>query len=221
MRHQITVFLSFFVLLGACLTAGTAHADYFVWRDVKTGLSLSFPDTWHRVSNADHNDILTIMPPSGRAQASCRVRGWEDGRHLIYPQRFNSAIQKIDFSLSFWDNYLQEYDNHQIYNMQDSAGLGRGYAGYAIAGYQSPVPGPFMDRKALMSAALYNGEVYVLECSAHADAFDQWKGRFLSIAHSIDFNKAYHELYVGNYRDFMDDPRIQFKGAEGDDSVLY
>ena len=57
-------------LLSLAAFTTTARADYFVWRDEKSGMSLSFPDTWRIVRGRQKDDILTIMAPSGRAHAS-------------------------------------------------------------------------------------------------------------------------------------------------------
>ncbi len=217
MRFLCTVLLTVLLLCGASYTV---RADYFVWQDVG-GLSFSFPDTWKAVTNADSDDLLTVMAPSGRGHAMCRVRVREDHRYSVYPPYYDSVIQKVDFSMGFWDRYLREYNDTEIYNIQNGAGLGRGFAGYAVAGYKSAVPGPLMDRKALMFASLYDDNVYILECSAHEDAFANWKGLFLSIAGSVNFRKGHHEILSGHYRNFMADPRIEFDGTEGRNTVSY
>lgn len=211
-----------FVLLAVfLLSGGAARADYYVWRDVDTGLSLSFPDTWLITSSADSNDILTVMPPSGRGNAMCRVRADRERRWLIYPPYFSPDVQETGFSRKFWERYLAEYSDHHVMEAWDGEGLGRGYAGYAIAAYSSPVPGPFMARKALMFATLYYDKAYVLECSSHRDAFGQWKEEFLSVAKSVDFKEAYDELMTGNYRNFMEEPPITFSGDEGANVLSY
>ena len=161
-------FIATLLLTGLLLLAGTtaARADYVVWRDAHSGLSLSFPDTWRIVNNFAPDDVLMIMAPSGDGYAACRVRVREDRRYLIYPSHFSGAIQRVEFSSRFWDQYIQDYENTWIQNVYDGAGLGRGHAGYAIAYYRSAVPGPETDRKALMFASLYNDKLYILECSA-------------------------------------------------------
>ena len=198
----------FLVSLIVISSAQSARADYAVWHDPATGLSLSWPDNWKRVSNADPNDVLTIMAPSGRGHASCRVRADRDERYLVFPSQYDAGIQKFDYSGHFFNKYLAEYDDHEVINLQDGAGLGRGFAGYAIANYESAVQGPYMKRKALVFASLYNDTAYILECSSHRDAFTRWKGLFLSVAGSMNFKKVHHELRSGNYRNFMSDPRI-------------
>lgn len=200
-----------------------AKADYYVWQDAKTGVSLSWPDTWKVVSNADADDVLTIMPPSGRGHAACRVRAREDKRYLVYPPHYSSDVQRVAYSLKYWDKYLAEYTDYEIYNVRDGAGLGRGFAGYALAGYESAVQGPNMRRKALIFASLYNGTTYILECSSHADAFDRWKKAFLSIAGSVDFKKAHHELRTGHFPDpnFLQDRRIEFEAVHGKSRTLH
>lgn len=202
-------------------SASIAHAEYYLWQDQGTGLTISFPDTWKEVSSNEPDDVLTIMPPSGRAHAACRVRVREDGRSLIYPPRLSDAIQKTDYSLPFWEKYLKEYNDAKIVNFRDGAGLGRGFASYATAEYDSAVQGPYMHRKALMFASLYDDKAYVLECSSHRDAFNDWKGLFLSIAGSMDFRKIDNELITGNYRNFLADPKIEFEGVEGNETTYY
>lgn len=201
--------------------AGTAHADYSFWRDPGTGLSLSYPDDWKVVNNADPDDLVTIMPPAGRAHAACRVRARDDRRNVIYPSQYGAAIQKVDVSLPFWDAYLKEYDEASVDILQDGAGLGRGFASYIEASYWSAVQGPYMPRKAVALASLYNDRLYILECSAHRDAFAGWRGAFMDIAKSVDFKKAYHETTTGNFRNFMGDRRIQFKDPQGGHIVTY
>lgn len=211
------------VLFAFCLVfaALPARADYVVWQDDAAGVSLSWPDTWRQVSNQAPDDILTLMAPSGRAHAMCRLRARADGRYALYPGGYDWAVQRVGYNRAFWDRYLGAYDDAQIRMVQDGAGLGRGFAGYAVASYSNAVPGPFMDRKALMFAALYRGTAYILECSAHEGAFADWKGPFLSIAGSVDFKKKGHETAIGHYRNFMRDPRIEFIGDEGRNRVLY
>ena len=217
-------FLSVLALVVICGFAVPAKADYVVWKDHNTGVSLSWPDTWKIVSNADADDVVTIMPPSGRAHAACRVRAREDARYVIYPPRYSWAVQEVAYSYDFFDSYLMEYTNPVIYETHDGAGLGRGFAGYALAGYESAVQGPYMERMAMIFASVYNGTAYILECSSHKDAFWRWQKLFLSIAGSVDFEKAHHELITGHYAHepiFIKDPPIEFMGDEGPNRILY
>lgn len=216
-----SAFLSFLAVLMTFGFSVQAKADYVVWSDIDTGLSLSWPDTWKMVSNADRDDVVTLMAPAGRGHAACRVRVRDDMRYSIYPARYSGEVQKIAYSSNFFDRYLAEYTDHKLYNVKDVSGLGRGFAGYAIVGYDGAVQGPYMKRKALIFASLYNNKAYIIECSSHEDAFDRWKILFLSIAGSIDFKKAHHDLKVGHYRDFMADPRIEFKGDQGENRIVY
>lgn len=216
-----SLLLSALTILVTSSFAVQAKADYVVWQDPDTGVSLSWPDNWQIVSNADRDDVITIMPPSGRAHAACRVRAREDMRFAIYPPHLSGAVQHVAYSGDFWTDYLMEYTNPEILQVYDDAGLGRGFASYALAAYESPVQGPYMNRRALMFASLYNGTAYILECSAHEHAFEQWKPMFLSIAKSVDFLKAHHELVTGHYFNFMADPRIEFEGIHGESRTVY
>lgn len=192
-----------------------AKADYFVWNDVNTGLQITYPDTWRQVSSSDPNDVITIMAPSGRGHASCRIRANDEQRFMVYPPRYDWAVQEKNFSRDFWDKYLAEYNNHAVEEMADGSGVGRGFASYAVATYESAVQGPEMPRKAILFATNYNDKLYVAECSSHADAFAQWKHLFLSVAKSVDFQKADHELTTGHYRNFLNDPHMRYIDTDG------
>lgn len=205
MRAFLTAAMALALLTGS---VSSAKADYFVWEDSKTGMTLSYPDTWQVENGQDPDDLVTLAAPSGRAHAFCRIRSHEDKRYAIFPPRFNPSVQKIEYSLGFWDQYLREYKQAELYNLQDGTGLGRGWASFAEGGYVGSVPYPEMERRAVLFASLYNNRVYILDCSCHKDAYDQWKGPFLSLAKSIDFKKANHELMTGNYRNFMNDGRL-------------
>lgn len=218
MRPILAAVMALTLLTG---TASVAKADYFVWQDQGTGMSLSYPDTWQVENGQDPDDLVTLAAPSGRANAYCRIRSHEDKRYAIFPPRFNSDVQKIEYSIGFWDQYLREYKQPELHSLQNSTGLGRGWASFAEAGYVTGVPYPEMDRRAVLFASLYNNRVYIVDCSCHKDAFAEWKGPFLSIAKSIDFKKVNHELLTGHYRNFMSDGRIILLGPEGNYTTSY
>jgi hypothetical protein len=187
-----------------------AKADYFVWQDPKSAMTASYPDTWRETVNQKPNDVFTVLLPAGRAHAQCRLRVEDEGRFKVYPVRFDSSIQRVAFSRDFWDQYLLEFTSPQIEAIADGAGLGRGFASYVIANYQSSVPGPNMNRRALIYASQYNNKLYIAECSAHADAFKDYEGFFRSFISTVEFRKEAHELTSGNYRPFLLDPHIEF-----------
>jgi hypothetical protein len=215
------ILFAFTLITTFVFVLGSAKADYFVWQDAHVRVSLTFPDTWQQVNNADPDDALTIMAPSGRALSQCRLRVRDDKRHVIYPPRYNWAVQKIDYSMGFWDQYLREYSDSRVHILHDGAGLGRGFSSYVETSYSGAVPGPMMDRKSLAFVSMYYDKIYVLECSSHRDAFDQWKQIFLSIAKTVDFDKKYHEATTGNYRHFMGDPPLILRGTEGEETTYY
>ena len=213
--------LACLALLANTMLSHAARADYFVWRDEKSGLSLSFPDTWRIVQGRQKDDILTIMAPSGRANAACRVRIDIDGRFLIYPPRLQDAEQRLNFSRDFWGKYIGQYDDATLYDVRDGSGLGQGFAGYADAGYTSAIPGPEMPRRGILFATNYYGKLYVIECSAHRDAFQDWKGPFMSIVKSVDFKPAYHQLETGDYQDFTPLPRVEYRSQQNERHEVY
>jgi hypothetical protein len=218
MRYVLAAAITGLLLLSSAIPA---RADYFVWRDANTGMTISYPDTWRVVSNEQPDDMLTIMAPSGNDYAECRVRIRDDMRWAIFPPRYGSDIQQVDYSGAFWDKYLHDFTDPQIYNMKDEAGFGRGPASIAEAGYWAAVPGPMMQKESLLFASLYNNHVYILDCSAQAQAYPKWKMDFLGIAKSADFVKANHELFNGYYRNFMEDERQRFQNPDGETLTYY
>ncbi len=212
--HAITLML---VFIGGF--AATARADYFVWQDPKSGLILTYPDTWAMVNQTQPDEVFAVMAPSSDGDDPvCRVRVRDDKRFLVYPPHLGREVQTISYSRAFWEEYLGEYDNFAIYGNND-AGLGRGYGSYAVAGYDGTILSPNTKRRGIMVASLYFDKAYIVDCSARVGAFEKWQPAFLSIIGSVDFKKAHDELWSGNYRNFFADPRIEFKWP-GKDAVM-
>ena len=84
MRLLLTAAMAFSLLAGS---ATIAKADYFVWEDPKTGMSLSFPDTWDITNNQDPGDVVTVAAPSGRANSICSISSNEDKLYAIFAAR--------------------------------------------------------------------------------------------------------------------------------------
>lgn len=180
-----------------------AQADVVVWEDAHTGIVVSYPDTWVLASNQGPDDILTIKPRSGRAEAQCRMRVRDDARNTLLPVRFQDDFQQIAYNAEFWDHYFREFADPSIKQMYDGRGIGKAFAGFAIANYTGEIPGPKMLRRSVVFAGNHFGELYIFECSSHRDAFAKWKGQFLSVAGSVQMPKKYNEIMTGNYRHFI------------------
>ncbi len=197
-------YLKFIVLTVTLIAASApAKADYFVWEDPDSGLTMSFPDTWARINNQEPDTVLTVKAPSLSDEAICRIRTRPDARYLIFPPRYSAAVQKDAYSTDFWKNYLNgQYDDVQIHKVQDQSGLGRGFASFSLSSFITP--GEVSSLKTgIAFATLYYDTAYILECSALAGAFENWLGLFQSIAGSMDFRKAHHELATGHFEDFI------------------
>ncbi len=209
MPIRAIVTFTFFVLSIVALTS-QARADYFVWEDPETGLSLSFPDTWRRGNNKKPDDLITILAPSGEENARCVVTATDDHRFLIYPPRYDVSIQKVAYSKNFWDSYMSVKDNVRFHVVKDQTGLGRGVGSSATASYDTSWPEPFARRTAIMSVSLYSGTAYLVNCSAEEHAFAKWQPLFMSVMKSIDFKKAYHENVTGHYSNFLKHRDLMF-----------
>lgn len=222
---KIQFFVFAFVLTTCSLLShnNKASADVFVWEDAQTGVVVSFPDTWAMVSNQGPDDILTIKAPSGRAEARCRVRMRSDERFKQYPVRFHDSVQRVAYSNDFWEQYFAEFSGADYKLLKDSSGIGNATAGYAVAEFFSEVPGPMMKRRGLAFAGNHFGELYIVECSSHRDAFVRWKGQFLAIAGSVQMPKYYHEIPTGHYRPFIKENinPVRFPGDNAVQRIIY
>lgn len=205
-----------FLISALLLFPVTAKADYFFWQDEKTGLSITFPDTWKMQNNAGDNTILTIMGSSANDQPVCKVDAVPDKRYTIFPARYGDEVQKVAVSRPFWEKYLAQYSNeYRLGNVVDGAGLGRWFASYAVASYSRNFGTVLQARQAIMFASLYRDTLYVVECSALAHGYSNWENDFKGVIKSVDFKKAYHELPTGEYENFLKNAETYFWSQTG------
>lgn len=213
-----------FVALCAALllmNAAPASADYFYWEDPKTGASLTFPDTWKRVSIVQPDEIIRLAGPDVAGQPICRLRARADNRFTVYPVWLSDAIQQFAYSEEFWLDYVGEFSEVQMLKVQDNAGIGKAFASMAVATYLPPVPDAIGQRTAIMFAGVYFDTAYVFDCAAQAQAFKNWLPMFASIAKSVDLRKTHHELLTGDYRNFITNQHVRMKNPDGVTSTVY
>lgn len=192
---------------------GSAKAEVFFVEDQVNRFTLSFPDLWMTANNQKPDDKLTLVGPGEPDFATCRVRVREDRRFLIYPRKFASNVQKVAYSRDFWNRYLGEYDDVEVDNFREPAGLGKGFGSFTEATYTT-AEGTIMRKRGLMFASLYHDRAYIVDCSAEASVYYKWRPAFMSIVKSVDFEKIVHELPSGNYRNFIADPELVINGAK-------
>ena len=192
-----------------------AKADYFVWADEKTGLSLTFPDTWKLQNNTNPDTIATIAGPDDTAMPVCRVDARDDKRYTIFPARYGDSVQKVAVSETFWKAYLAQYDEYTLGAVHDGAGLGRWFASFALATYNKHFGSVLQTRKSIMFASLYRDTLYIVECSSIAHGYERWENDFRGIIKSVDFKKAFHELPTGEYANFLKESELYFWSQTG------
>lgn len=206
------------LILGAGLS--TARAEVFVYGDTQERFTVTFPDTWMMVHNQQPDDRITIVAPGDGHFAQCRVRTRDDSRFLVYPPRLAGNVQRVAYSKDFWFDYVNEYDEPYVASVTDVAGLGRGFASYAEIEFDTVV-GPRAHKRGIAFVSLYHDKVYIVDCSAEASVYEQWREPFLSVIKSVDFNKVIHELPTGNYRDFLADQPLQINGRRPVDVTFH
>lgn len=187
--------------------AGSAKADYGILTDAKTGLTVSFPDTWAQINNALPTDVYTFSLPSGDAAATCKISAQEDKRFLIYPNKYREAVRDQNFAMNFWEKYATHYNSVNLIRYQDNAGLGQGFASMALVSFLTPPTSAeandSTDRGGIMAVTNYGDKVYVAECSSALPSYGTYHVQFMDFFKSISFKKYYHELVVGDYRNFL------------------
>lgn len=196
----------------------SAHADYFLWQEPQSGLTITFPDKWKKQNNRNPDDVLSISGPSAGDDPTCKVKVVEDRRYVIFPPKLGEAVQRVAVSTAFWQSYMNHYDENRIDRVYDGGGLGRWHASYATATYAKRDGTAHQQRRAIMFASLYNDTLYIVECSSLNHAYGRWENNFRSIIKSIDFKKMYHELKIGDYNEFLLGAHMNFwtqTGPEG------
>ena len=199
-----------------------AHADYFVWADEKTGLTASFPDTWKIIANTQPDDVLHVALPSGADRAECFIRVDADKRFVIYPNRYRKDVQKVAYSRDFWKEYNATYQNVKELGFGDETGLGKGFASTEMITYTTPPDEPFENRAAILSVTNYFDKTYIAGCSSTQASYSKYATSFLSFMKTIDQQKAYHELTIGNHpRNFINEGTLEFKSPNGVSTERY
>jgi hypothetical protein len=212
--------LRLFIFIVVLALPSVAKADYFVWQDEKTGLSITFPDTWKMQNNAGDDTILTVRGSSDTEQPVCTVDAVPDKRYTIFPARYGDEVQKVAVSRPFWGKYLARYNEYRLGTVVDGAGLGRWFASYALASYSRNFGTVLQSRQAILFASLYRDTLYVVECSALAHGYKNWEPDFRGIIKSVDFKKAYHELPTGEYENFLKDAEAYFWAQSGPEGTV-
>lgn len=192
-----------------------AQADYFVWQDPKTGLSLTYPDTWKRQNNRHVDTILSVVAPSDGDNPVCTVKASDDKRYTIFPPDYGDAVQREAVSIPFWKSYMANYDDYEINKVYDGAGLGRWLASYATASYTTRNGTQAEARRGLMFASLYYDKLFIVECSTLAAGYEKWENNFRSIIKSIDFKKIYNKRVIGEYHNFLKGADMYFWAQTG------
>lgn len=199
------------LMAAVALTAFTlpAKADYAVWTDSKTGLTVTFPDTWKQINNQLPIDVITLSVASGDDKATCKISAEEDKRFIMYTNKYRSDIRDINFSHKFWEKYAANYNSVNVIRYADNAGLGQGFSSMILASFLTPPNtadgSDVQDRGGIMAVTNYGDKVYVAECSTSLPSYGTYHVQFMDFFKSISFKKYYHELVVGDYRNFLNE----------------
>ena len=209
--NKYTAIVLFLTMLG--ILVEPARAEFFVWKDQETGISLSFPDTWAIANNQKPDDIFTIQAPGERDYASCRMRVREDRRVTIYPYQYDFEIQHIYAGFDFWRDYVGEYAGASLDRVLYDRGLINSVAGSADFTFISSA-GPRTLMHGFAFAGFDDSSVYIFECSAEASSYARWHPVFKSILKSAEKELRDSVVVNGGYRKFQDDDDVMIRGDD-------
>lgn len=212
-------YAKFLLLASVCGVIGAqpAHAEIFQWGNQGVTTTLTFPDTWRRVSDQQPDDVITILAP-GTDNAMCRMRVNEDRRAVIYPRDYARTVQHINYSQDFWNGYAGQLGPSNINSVTNDAGVGRAFASWADISF---VTYDGKQMRAMAYGGVYHDHSYVFECSSTAESYANWEKYFLSVLKSVDMRPEYMTSVNGNYRDFQNDPKLKIHGKWDKDLTLY
>lgn len=188
-----------------------AQAERFFWQDPKSGATLSYPDSWTRISDHYSGDVITVRAPGEFDFAECRLNVQPEGRFKIYPVGYSGEIQRQYVSAPYWEDFFSTYNDVVFGDLRDNAGLGRGVASLVTARYETATAMRMLKRSVAF-ASYYNNNIYTIECSAEQSVYDRWEPVFKSIINSVEFKKTTNHDYTGYYRDFLADKPLKIRG---------
>jgi hypothetical protein len=121
-----TLVLSLALVFG--LLSAPAQADIFVYHNPDYDFSVSFPDDWRQMNVTDQ-DQVRIQPMHGDDSAQCYMRVVEDGRLLIYPEKYLQTANALFMDDMFWKHeVLPDHMNARVMRFYAPAGLGPAFA---------------------------------------------------------------------------------------------
>ncbi len=206
--------------VSACLTMPSlADASVYVWQSKDQDFQFSVPDTWKMSHNQSADDMVTFIGPDIKSYPECIAKKRIDGRFLNYPYYLMDEVQKVHFSKKFWDEYVGIYDDAEI-TFIGQGGLGQATASFIHTEF-TPAAGIEMRRKAIAFVTISKDNVYIMECSAEAGAFDRWRMPFFSVMKSAMFKDIHTNNINGHYRPAQDDADIIIRGRRDIDDFRY
>ncbi len=203
---KIRFFLFVFLLM--LITAPTAHAHFYVYRDPDFKIDVTYPDDWRAQGGLPGDARYKVMAPNpNNDQAQCIIFAKHDRRYLIYPRDYISDILAQEMQWDYWEQAVSKYDD--LYFYYDNFGaLNGGPARYTLVDYIDRTAEKNTDGKAVRKRAwVYGaiaGDLHInVHCSSTLDSFADHADDFGQIIDSVTFPVPYATTYRGAYRDFL------------------
>jgi hypothetical protein len=202
------------VIVGTFVAMGfsaAASASTYVWTDKVDGFTFSFPDSWTIQTEDVPSTKIRIAGPIGEDFATCRVKAEKDGRLKIYPKPLMAEGVMETLDRDFWEHEIGEHENAVLTEYYAPAGLGgKGDATAAKASFVQDNGTGKMNMYTAMIASIYGDTRYVVSCSSKLEEYKKYAPLFGSIMGSVELDSRYHPFAVGNYRNFLTDPKVMF-----------
>lgn len=198
-----------FTLAALLLCANSAQASTYIWKDKEYGFTMSFPDTWTLQTPETPSTRVRVAGPVGEDLAACKIEVQKDGRLKIYPKRLMMTGITQTLDRAFWEGKIGEHEGAIITAFDAPASMGG--QGDATAIRESYIWETGSGKVVMNGARLgsiYGDMLYIVSCSARADAYEKYVDVFASIAGSMTLDSRYHPYEVGYYRNFLRDRKI-------------
>jgi len=203
------------------MASAPASAERFVIENHDHHFSVSYSDTWHKMTNQKPDEELHIVAPGEGHHASCRIRVREDKRWGLYPRhKFATSLQRVAYSADFWEAYLGEYDHAKILTLDETTGLGPAHGSYVEAIFNETT-GPRVQKKGIAAVGYLNDRAYIYECSAATEHYDYFHPMFLNILSKVNIREIGTPKVNGHYRNFAPGRTLQINGLRKIDAYYY
>lgn len=196
------------MVLALAVYAGQSLASVGIWKDPEMKYAFSFPASWQPQFVERGHLRYVVRAPKGSGVAECKVHARKDGRFVMHPFYDLPDVTREYINRDFFAQQFSEYHNVEI-KKSGYGGIGDAMAIHAVMDFVTEFDGEPHHMRGIVFATLYHDLEYVIHCYSSVDEYERWQPLLRSIVASTEFDKRYHELPIGDYRNFLADAGLR------------